>query len=583
MSWRPSFSEAISRRNVLKGAAAASAGVALGAAVVPGSGVLAQDASPAASPAATGAMVDVTSTEPQQSYPLTTDKPTLKVTVAASASVENFATNEFTKWYEERTGVHVEWEVVPAADEAERNTALNVRMAGGDYGDVLMNFSPQPTVLQLYGQQGVFQPLNDLIDKEGIFTKRAFEAYPEAQKAATASDGKIYGLGQINDCYHCSMAQKLWINKVWLDNLGLKMPTTLDEYADVLRAFKTGDPNKNGKADEFPLTGSPLAWHGPLDEYFMNSFIYHPGNKLRLIVQDGKIVPIYAQEAWKEGIKYLAGLFKEGLIDPETFTRTSDQLRQVGDGNGGPDVVIGSVPAGWWGEFTTYSSGADGPWQQFTTVAPLKGPAGVQWAGFNPYAAISNATFMITDKCKDQDLAFRWADALGHVEVTQRSIFGELDRDWAWAKEGEMGIDGEQAWWRSITDIANVPIQNAHWSQMGPSYRSSKTRLSQYVAPEAAPNDVEVILFNQTKENYEPFKQPAEMTLPPTYFSPDQAQVIAELTPTIQSLVDQTFAQAVTGQSDIEQIWTDYLSQLNAMGLDKFVGMYQDVYEASKK
>ncbi|MGI8485278.1 MAG: DUF3502 domain-containing protein, partial [Thermomicrobiales bacterium] len=103
------------------------------------------------------------------------------------------------------------------------------------------------------------------------------------------------------------------------------------------------------------------------------------------------------------------------------------------------------------------------------------------------------------------------------------------------------------------------------------------------VPAEKAPNAVEVILYNQTKEKYEPFKQPADMTLPPTYFSPDQAQVIAELTPTIQSLVDQTFAQAVTGQSDIEQIWTDYLSQLNAMGLDKFVDMYQDVYDASKK
>jgi len=584
MSWKPPFSEAMSRRNVLKGAAAAGAGAALGAAVLPGTAVLAQDASPAATPAAspTGAQVDVTSTEPQETYPLTAEKKTLKVTVASSASVEDFSTNEFTAWLEERTNVHIEWEIVPAANEAERNTALNVRVAGGDYGDVIMNFSPQPTVLQLYGQQGVFQPINDLIDKEGIFTQRAYKDYPLAKTAITASDGKIYGLGQVNDCYHCSMSQKLWINQTWLDNLGLKMPTTTDEYADVLRAFKTGDPNKNGKADEFPLSGSPLAWHGSLDEYFMNSFIYHPGNKLRLISLDGKVTPIYTQDAWKEGIKYLASLYKEGLIDPETFTRTTDQLRQVGDGNGGPDVIIGSVPAGWWGEFTTYSSGANGPWQQFTAVAPLKGPAGVQYAGFNAYSAFSNAVFMITDKATDPDLAFKWADSLGHVEVTQRSIFGVLDRDWAWAREGENGIDGEQAWWRSITDIANVPTQNAHWSQMGPTFRSTKTRLSQYVSPEAAPNDVEVILFNQTKDKYEPYKQPSEMTLPPLYFSPDQAQTVAELTPTIQDYVDQTFAQAVTGQIDIEQVWTDYITTLGSMGLDNFLSMHQAAVDANK-
>lgn len=476
MSWKPPFSEAISRRNVLKGAASAvagaaatvGAGAALGGAVLPGTAAFAQDATPAASPASpAGAQVDVTSTEPQVTLPLTAEKKTLKVTVASSASVEDFSTNEFTAWLEERTNVHVEWEIVPAADDAERNTALNVRVAGGDYGDVIMNFSPQPTVLQLYGQQGVFQPLNDLIDKEGTFTQRAYKDYPLAKTAITASDGKIYGLSQVNDCYHCSISQKLWINKVWLDNLGLAMPTTTDEYADVLRAFKTGDPNKNGKADEFPLSGSSSTqvWHGSLDDYFMNSFIYHPGNKLRLIVLDGKVTPIYTQDAWKEGIKYLVGLYKEGLIDPETFTRDRDQLRQVGDGNGGPDVILGSVPAGWWGEFTNYNPALKGAsWEQYTSVPPLKGPGGVQYAGFNPYSAFSNATFMITDKATDPDLAFKWADSLGHIEVTQRSIFGALDRDWAWAKEGEKGIDGEQAWWRSITDIANVPTQNAHWS-----------------------------------------------------------------------------------------------------------------------
>ncbi|HEU0164195.1 MAG TPA: twin-arginine translocation signal domain-containing protein, partial [Thermomicrobiales bacterium] len=401
MAWKPTFSETISRRNILKGAAAGGAGLALGASALSAGSAFAQ-ATPSASPGTAGAVFDATSGEPQESYPLTTDAASFKVTVAASASVDDFSTNEFSKWFEERTGVHIDWEVVPAANDAERNTALNVRMSGGDYGDMIMNFVPQPTVLQLYGQQGVFQPLNDLIDSSGVFTKRAYELYPLGRTAMTANNGKIYGLGQINDCYHCSMAQKLWINKVWLDNLNLKMPTTTDEYAEVLREFKKGDPNKNGKADEYPLSGSPLAWHGFLDEYFMNSFIFHPGagtaNKLRLIVVDGKVTPIYTQDAWKEGVKYLAGLFKEGLIDPESFTRDSDQLRQLGDGNGGPDVVLGSVPAGWWGEFTTYNpQQQNAPWEQFTSVPPLKGPDGTQIAGFNPYAAFSNATFMITD------------------------------------------------------------------------------------------------------------------------------------------------------------------------------------------
>ena len=582
MSWKPSLSETVNRRNVLKGAAAAGAGAAFATTLVPGSAAFAQDASPEASPAATGAQLDPTVNEPQQTFPLVSEPKSLKLTVASSAFVEDFTTNEFTAWLEEWTGVHIEWEVVPAADATERSAALNVRLASGEYGDAIMNFGPTPTVVQLYGEQGVFQPLNDLIDQHGVFTRRAFEEYPLAKQLATANDGNIYALPQVNDCYHCSMSQKLWINKQWLENLGLEMPTTTEEYAEVLRAFKTGDPNGNGKNDEFPLSGSTKAWHGSPDEYFMNSFIYHPGNKLRLIVVDGKVTPIYTQDAWREGTKYLAGLFKEGLIDPEIFTRDSDQLRQLGDGNGGPDVLLGSVAAGWWGEFTTYTSGADGVWQQFTAVPPLKGPEGVQWAGFNPFISTNLGTFLITDKCKDPELALKWADALGHIEATTRSIHGVKDRDWAWASEGETGINGKQAIWRSITNMANVPSQNVHWSQVGTSYRSNDYRLGQYVAPEEAPNAVEVILFNQTKEKYEPYKQPAEMALPTLYFSPDQAQTVAELTPTIQAYVDQTFAQAVTGQIDIEQAWSDYTSTLSGMGLDDFVAMHQDVFDASQ-
>ncbi|HWK81431.1 MAG TPA: hypothetical protein VNP95_11710, partial [Thermomicrobiales bacterium] len=157
-----------------------------------------------------------------------------------------------------------------------------------------------------------------------------------------------------------------------------------------------------------------------------------------------------------------------------------------------------------------------------------------------------------------------------------------LDRDWAWSLVGEKGIDGEQAWWRSITDIANVPSQNAHWSQVGPSFRSADTRLRQYVAPEDAPTDVEVILYNRTKEDYEPYAAPADFALPPLYFDSDAAQTVAELTLTIQNYVDQTFAQAVTGQIDIEQAWGDYTSSLSSMGLDNFVALHQDAYDKAK-
>lgn len=564
------------RRKMVQGAAALGAVAGLGVQL----GAGAQDASPEAS---SGTMVDPTVNEPLPTVPrLSEDGATLRVLAPSNASVEDFATNEFTQWFEEQTGVHIEWEVVPGSTQAERDASLSLRLASGDYPDIIMGFNTSPTLTQIYGQQGAFLALNDLVEEHGVFTKRAWSEYPSAQIAATASDGNIYALPQVNDCFHCSMSQKLWINQQWMDGLGLETPTTTDAYADVLREFLAGDPNGTGSADELPLTGSSVIWHGTPDEYFMNSFIYHPGNKLRLIVQDGQVTPIYAQEEWKEGIKFLASLAAEGLLDPEIFTRDRDQLRAIGDGEGTDTARIGSVPAGWFGEFSSYDPEGVGLWAEYTTLAPLEGSGGVRWAGFNPYASSTNGNFIITNNASDPELAFKWGDALGHIEATTRSIHGVKGRDWDWANEGDLGINGEQAIWRSITDIANVPLQNAHWSQLGPSFRSNDYRLGQYVPEEIADTDIEVILFNQTNENYLPYKQPDEMTLPPLYFSEDQAQFVAEVTPTIEALVDETFARGATGQIDIEAEWENYLASLEAMGLAQFVQAHQEVYDAAR-
>jgi putative aldouronate transport system substrate-binding protein len=382
------------------------------------------------------------------------------------------------------------------------------------------------------------------------------------------------------------MSAKLWINQEWLDTLGLEMPQTTEDYANVLRAFKDGDPNGNGNADEIPLSGSATdAWHGSPDEYFMGSFIYHPGQKLRLIQDAGTVKAIYAEDGWREGAKYLAGLSAEGLLSPEIFTNDSDQLRSLGNGKDGV-AVLGSVPAGWFGEFMTFTAGQSGPWDAYTAVSPLKGPDGTRFAMHDTYQAPIVGTFIITDKCENPELAMKWADFLGRVEPTTRSIHGVKDTDWRWAYEGEIGIDGEQAWWDSITDIANVPSQNVHWSQDGPSVRTSKYRLSQVVED---PNNItpganlEVVLYNLSKELYAPYAPKEPMNLPKMYFTEDQANEVATIMPQLETYVDETFAQAVTGQMDIEAEWDSYLANLESIGLSRFVEIHQEVLDETNK
>lgn len=226
------------------------------------------DGSPAAPPVAAGA----TDTDPRDGqitpepipdgmFPLAEEQTTLRVAIRGQAQVEDYNTNAFTQWYEDQTNVQVEWVVLPANDD-EALQKLNLMLSSGDIPDVIMGFyNITPALLQLYGQQGIFLPLNDLIEQHGTNVKNAFAQYPLAQQAITAPDGQIYGLPEINDCYHCSVAQKLWIYQPWLDALGLDVPTTTEEYYQVLKAFKEQDPNGNGQADEVPLSAATDGWN----------------------------------------------------------------------------------------------------------------------------------------------------------------------------------------------------------------------------------------------------------------------------------------------------------------------------------
>jgi putative aldouronate transport system substrate-binding protein len=214
----------LNRRGLVRGAAAGGAGLAMGARFG-GRSAFAQ--TPVAG------QIDPTVDEPAVQLPLSEEKVTLRILQVQNSAVENYETNVFTQWLEEQTNVHIEWQTAP---EAEKDAALTLRLSSGDYPDIIMDFNPDPSVIELYGGQGMFLPLNDLIEQHGPMTMAHWETTPAARVASTAPDGNIYSLPSINDCYHCTMSAKLWINNEWLETLGLEMPQTTEEYAEVLRA-----------------------------------------------------------------------------------------------------------------------------------------------------------------------------------------------------------------------------------------------------------------------------------------------------------------------------------------------------------
>ena len=109
------------------------------------------------------------------------------------------------------------------------------------------------------------------------------------------------------------------IRKDWLDNLGLEMPTTQEELVEVLRAFKTQDPNVNGVADEIPTGGRAEArW---MDYLFAMYGIAMWEGYPEWDIFDGELTYSAVTPNMRDALEFISGLYQEGLLDVETLIR----------------------------------------------------------------------------------------------------------------------------------------------------------------------------------------------------------------------------------------------------------------------
>ncbi|KRE86299.1 hypothetical protein ASG89_09740 [Paenibacillus sp. Soil766] len=507
---------------------------------------------------------------PAGQLPIVKNKTKLRVLMLGATNVEDYKTNEYSKWLEEQTNIEIEWEVAPQKDGEQK---LNLMLASGDYPDIILNFGVSPSKMMVYGSQGVFLPLNDLIEKYGYGVKEMYKNVPGSKEVITAPDGKIYGLPRVDMNPHVMAPQRMWIYTPWLEKLGLKMPTTTDEFYEVLKAFKTKDPNGNGKADEIPLASSTDGGHAGIDNFLMNAFIYNDkgsGND-NLYLKNGKIETAFNKPAWKEGLLYLNKLYKEGLLAPETFTQDTTQLKRMGENPGVP--ILGAVPRAVITEVMALNGDR---WSSYKAVPPLKGPSGLQVAPYKPFPIVQGQ-FIVTSACNQPDVCFRWGDMMMTEEFTMRGINGRPDVEWRKAKEGELGLDGKQGTWTKL--VVPSGVQNFFWNNQGPMVQPSPMRSGLVVKK----GELAQVLYEESTTKYFPYQSKKEEIVPPLTFNEQQATEIADLQKTIYDYVNETMARAIMGDVDINKEWDNYLKQLEGLGLNRFIEIRQEAYDAVYK
>jgi putative aldouronate transport system substrate-binding protein len=366
-------------------------------------------------------------------YPVVSQPVTKRILVRQQLdNIPDWSTNKASLHMEEVTGVHIEYDVAPDFDQAR-----TLAIASDDLPDAIMGETPPHEVIK-YAAQGVFIPLNDLIEEYTVNIKKVMMEDPDLADSSTTPDGNIYGLPQLNDDHHGKYGQKIWINMEWLDNLGLEMPETTEDFYNVLVAFRDKDPNGNGKRDEVPLSTSTDAWLGGIPGNILNAFLYVNFQMKGLYLDNGKVMNAFNDPRYREGLKYTNMLYEEKLIDPAAFTQDGKQLKQLAEN---PEAnLLGAASAAFWRVFAV-DGGDSERHKVYRTMNALMGPEGVQYSAYYKYKT-NRDRFLITDACEQPEILIKWADYLVSPPGAYNVCYGPEGEGWRKPDPGQLGVNG---------------------------------------------------------------------------------------------------------------------------------------------
>lgn len=526
--------------------------------------------------------------------PVCKEKITLTVGIKQDLNVEDYNTNHTTQLIEEATGVDLEFIIFPAKEADQK---LQMMVTGGETLPDIIMWGVNDAQAQLWGEEGFLLPLEEYFEHSAYYSLKAFDIVKETQgfdilDFMTDVNGHVWSFPNYSAADTNPLYASCWIYQPWLEALNLEAPTTTEEFYEVMKAFKTKDPNGNGKADEIPYLGANItlenngaaAW-----EYLMNAFVHSTCRQDFMIAKDGEISVSYVTDEWKEGVKYIRKLVEEGLYDATSFTMEGEVLKSILSSSG--DQIVGC--------FANTSAGLiskDHPANQLMyRVVPLTGPEGVCSTAYQPTVAYPNAH--ISADCEHPEVAFRVLDRMLEETINLTNVYGKQGDNWEFVsnlKEEEVeaimskqqGREVELDWenvtysgykpyFYQVKNVWNQPNNNS-WQRKGPSVLN----ILQSCGLKAAKVDLLDIKSAVNNERLASYfaAVPEELVYKINYQDTD-TQVEAELLVTeLKEYVYEKLASWFTGVSDVEADWDNYLAELETIGLSRYLELQNAGY-----
>ncbi len=479
------------------------------------------------------------------------------------------------KRLQEQTNVEIDWTAIQS-DQWPDKISLNMSDPN-KLTDFIFSAGFSDSNLLKYGEYGAIIPLEEYIDAYMPNLKSVFDKYPEYRTMCTDVNGHIWALPWIEQLGSGKTAIQTignmsFINKKWLDFLNLEIPGTVDEFEEVLIAFRD---HAKELQEEFGIEGSiiPMSCivnNGDQDPaVLINGFGegYGDPDKDRhiAVTDDKKVICTAVQEGYKKGIEWLHKLYEEKLIDPEAFTQ--EWSTYVSKGKSGRYGVCFSWDVGNIDNLKDWV-----PLPVLTAdTRNLTPQNGSFTSGFD------RGRCVVTSVAENPALVCAWLDQMYAPMQSPQNNWGTYgeDDDFDIFEMGKNANGEDMLKHAPLGDASPVEVREAE--SVGGPLAILDEYYDVYVT---CPDDAQYRL-DWIKEYYTPDMH-TEYVYPNIFMSRDDTEKLSNLQADLQKAMNAKKADWImNGFADTD--WDKYLKELEAYGLSEYLELFQtylDSYNA---
>ena len=338
------------------------------------------------------------------------------------AYIDSYEDAGIFKWLEETTGIHVS---IPAVHPASQNEQFALMMASGDWADFMGNMTLYQGGLDGALDEDIIYDLNEFEEQMPLYFK-AMNLYEDAARDCRMDSGAIAMTYMIYTGDYDKYTSGPMIRTDWLDELGLELPHTYDEYYEVLTAFK----NEKNAVAWFSGSGSPFLCQG---YNIAAGYGFGWVSSLDCWYQiDGQVQCGFLSDSFKDYLTMMQKWYTEGLIYEDFFTNGTNYAS--GSSDAFADVTNGKIGV-WTEEAKAISTYADYDIGVGATYYPILGDGEIDHMNRGA-TRVNQSKYAIATNCENPQLAAEWLDVWYSSEATVAANWGTEGESFEYDADG---------------------------------------------------------------------------------------------------------------------------------------------------